>query len=101
MFEITENISDSLEVLGAIDQIQNKVQTTQSEKSMGQFLCSYDSQRLLVLIDSLPDGIILTDTTGSVTLANRSCEGLIGKPLSEFIGKNILDIFLLGGILLR
>jgi len=80
-------------LLGAIDQIQNKVQTTQSEKSMGQFLCSYDSQRLLVLIDSLPDGIILTDTTGSVTLANRSCEGLIGKPLSEFIGQNILDIF--------
>jgi len=80
-------------LLGILDEVSGQTQNSPCENTMGQFLCSYDSQRLLGLFDSLPDGIILTDSTGSLTLANRACEGLIGRPLGDIIGCSLVDIF--------
>lgn len=80
-------------LLGILDEVSGQTQNTPSENTLGQFLCSYDSQRLLGLFDSLPDGIILTDSTGSLTLANRACEGLIGRALGDIIGCLLVDLF--------
>jgi len=80
-------------MLTAIDELISNKHLNQAEDGMGQFLCSYDSQRLLGLLDSLPDGIVLADAGGIIILANRSCEGMIGRALSEFISGSIVDLF--------
>jgi len=63
------------------------------EQNLGQFLCSYDSQRLLGLLDSMPEGIILAEADGTILLANRACEGLLERRLSEFIGQSVFELF--------
>ena len=80
-------------LLAAIDQLRSEIPQNSQNSDIGRFLCSYDSQRLLILLDSLPDGIILADAEGNVILANRSCEGLLGKSLSEFIGRSVTELF--------
>jgi len=80
-------------LVSTIDQVRSEQQLQQAESSMGNFLCSYDAQRLLGLLDSLPDGIVLADAAGTVILANRACEGKISKRLGEFIGRSLEDLF--------
>ena len=80
-------------LLEILDEVSGQTQNLPCEKTLGQFLCSYDSQRLLGLFDSLPDGVILTDSAGSLTLANRACEGLIGRALGDIIGCSLVDLF--------
>ena len=80
-------------LVSTIDQARSEQQLKQAESSMGNFLCSYDAQRLLGLLDSLPDGIVLADAAGTVILANRACEGKISKRLGEFIGRSLEELF--------
>ncbi|MBN1765014.1 MAG: PAS domain S-box protein [Sedimentisphaerales bacterium] len=80
-------------LLSSIDSLLSESQTGTSNESMGQFLCSYDSQRLLGLFDTLPDGVALADAKGIITLVNRACEGLISRNLSDFIGQSVLNMF--------
>ena len=80
-------------LVGAVDELRNKLQVAEVGKGMSQFLCSYDAQRLLGLLDSLPDGIVLTDSMGNIVLANRACEGMLGRRLSEFINCSVRELF--------
>ena len=80
-------------LVDVFDRMHQQIQDTQAQNVMGQFLCSYDSQKLLALIDFLPDGIILADATGSVILANRSCNGKIARSFGELIEKPIDELF--------
>jgi PAS domain S-box-containing protein len=80
-------------LVAAVDELREQNLMKQTGENLGQFLCSYDSQKLLGILDSLTDGIILTDAQGSILLANRSCEGKLGRSLSEFIGQSVLDLF--------
>ncbi len=76
-----------------MEKLQEGAAWQQDEGAMGQFLCSYDSQRLLGVLDSLTEGVLLADADGAVVLVNRACEGLLGRPLNEIIGCPIIDIF--------
>jgi|GEM_PF-953159 len=80
-------------MVSAVDSLREQNLMKQTGENLGQFLCSYDSQKLLGILDSLPDGIILADAQGSILMANRSCEGKLGRSLSEFIGKSIAELF--------
>ena len=80
-------------LVSTMDQARKEQQLRQAESSMGNFLCSYDAQRLLGLLDSLPDGIVLADAAGTIILANRACEGKISKRLGEFIGRSLAELF--------
>jgi len=80
-------------LVAAVDALRAQSLMKQTGENLGQFLCSYDSQKLLGILDSLPDGIILADAQGLIILANRSCEGKLGRSLSEFIGQSILALF--------
>jgi len=80
-------------LLNAIDQINNERQIILAEKNTGKDVCGYDSQRLLGVLDSLSDGIMLADAAGTIIFANRSSEGMIGEPLSEFMYRSLLELF--------
>jgi len=80
-------------LVSTIDQGRSEKKLEQAESSMGNYLCSYDAQRLLGLLDSISDGIVLADAAGTVILANRACEGKISKRLGEFIGRSLEDLF--------
>ncbi|MBN1844376.1 MAG: PAS domain-containing protein [Sedimentisphaerales bacterium] len=80
-------------LVSAWDGFQDRLYRTQSEDALGQFLCSYDSQRLLGILEILPDGVVLLDEQGTIILANRACEGKVSKPLGEFIGRSVLELF--------
>jgi signal transduction histidine kinase len=81
------------QLVAILDQMQQQRQISQAQEGIGQFFCSYDSQRLLAVLDSLEDGIILADATDIITFANRACEGKVGRPLGELIGKSVLELF--------
>ena len=80
-------------LLATLEQLQDARQTSALDAGAGQLLCTYDAQRLLGLLHSLPDGIVLTDPAGAVVLANRACEGLIGRPLNNILGRSVLELF--------
>ncbi len=79
-------------LVDAIDRMLQTDRLRQIQTTQSQFLCSYDAQRLLGVLDALPDGVLLADPRGNVILANRSCEGILGKHLSEFMHGSILDL---------
>ncbi len=79
-------------LLTIIDKMQNDIQSIQAVNNMEQFLCSHDSQRLLRIIDSLSDGIILADSSGNIMIVNRVCEGLLGRSLGELVNCSLADI---------
>ena len=80
-------------LVAAVDTLREQNLMKQTGENLGQFLCSYDSQKLLGILDSLPDGIILADAQGLIIMSNRSCEGKLGRTLSEFIGQSVLELF--------
>ena len=80
-------------LITAIDKLCLEHPAKNDQIDMGQLLCAYDSQKLLGLLDSLPDGIVLADADGTVVFANRACEGKIGRPLSEFLARSVLQLF--------
>ncbi|MCH9022512.1 MAG: PAS domain-containing protein [Planctomycetes bacterium] len=80
-------------LLGLLDQLQNELEIGRAEGNMEQVLGSYESQRHRELFDALPVGVILADASGEILMANRSCEGMLARPLSQFFGCSIADIF--------
>lgn len=80
-------------LLLAINELKNAQHTTALDDDAGHLLCTYDAQRLLGLLHSLPDGVVLTDPVGAIVLANRACEGLIGCPLNDILGRSVLQLF--------
>ncbi len=57
-----------------------------------------ESSRSRAILEAVADGVIVTDTTGQVTLFNASAERILDLPTSEVVGKT-LDKF--GGLLGR
>jgi PAS domain S-box-containing protein len=47
------------------------------------------ASRLRALVETLPDGVVLIDGSGSVLLFNPACEKLFGYPPNEVVGRNI------------
>jgi len=75
------------------DRVQADKQQAEAENNTGKFSRSYDAQRFIGVLESLPDGIILADDSGNIVLANRSCEGMLAKPLSEFMYQPVMQLF--------
>jgi PAS domain S-box-containing protein len=63
-----------------------------NRKSMEHALFE-EKERLAVTLSSIGDGVIATDTEGSVVLINRIAERLTGWSLAEATGKFIEDVF--------
>jgi len=80
-------------LVAAVDGLRDGLADAAGRPDVASFLCSYDAQRLLGLLDSLNDGLLLADGRGTVLLANRACEGLLGRSLSEFIGRRLPEVF--------
>lgn len=80
-------------LLTVIDQVCTGENSTQGGHGLDQVFGSYESQRLSKLFDALGDGVLLADTTGSVVLVNRACEGMLSRSLSQIIGHSVLTLF--------
>ncbi|MBN2211285.1 MAG: PAS domain-containing protein [Sedimentisphaerales bacterium] len=80
-------------LLEILEQLQEQLKLTETQGEVNHFFCGYDSQRLLGVLDSFPDGVILTDPAGLVQLANRRCQGNLSRPLSSLIGKSVIELF--------
>ncbi|GEM_PF-423399 len=52
-----------------------------------------EKERLAVTLRSIGDGVIATDTTGSIVLLNRVAENLTGWKQEEAVGKPLADVF--------
>ena len=97
LFPVGQSRSDAAKgwnhLLGVLDRLQNELEIGRAEGNMEQVLGSYETQRHRDLFDALPVGIILADASGAILMANRSCEGKLARPLSEFFGRSVVDIF--------
>jgi len=50
------------------------------------------SEELRLIFDNAPTGIIITDTTGEITNANRACARLLGYSIESLIGRSHFDL---------
>jgi signal transduction histidine kinase len=80
-------------LLDFLDRLQEQIEVTYAESNVGHIVDSYDAQRLVGLFDALPIGILMADASGRISMANRSCEGKMSRPLSQLIGSNLKDLF--------
>jgi len=80
-------------LINTIEQAANQSQTQQSGQNLNAVFSSYESQRLSKLFDALSNGVILADTTGSVVMANRACEGMLSRSLSQMVDHSIFTLF--------
>lgn len=80
-------------LLAIFEQLQEQLKLSETQSEVSRFFCGYDSQRLLGMLDSFPDGVILADPAGRVQLANRRCQGNLSLPLSSLIGKPVVELF--------
>ena len=80
-------------LVAAVDGLRKQRDLEVAQLGVDQYLSIYDSQRLMFVLDSLSDGIILADSVGHIIMANRTCEGKLGRPMSQFAGTSILELF--------
>lgn len=80
-------------LLARMIQAQQDLQLIRTESHLEEFLCQYDSQRLIALLNVLADGIILADAAGGILLANRASGGKLGRPQLEIAGNNLRELF--------
>jgi signal transduction histidine kinase len=45
-----------------------------------------------VLLDSLPDGLVLADAAGMVTAVNATAARLLGRPVAEALGRHLSEV---------
>lgn len=58
---------------------------------MNKTIDNLSNARLETLLDSLEDGIIITDTLGNIVYINDSCSKILGFSIDELIGHSVLD----------
>jgi len=64
-----------------------------TELKQAEVALSQETERLLVTLRSIGDGVITTDTKGRVTLINKIAEKLTGWSQSQAAGKDIKEVF--------
>jgi len=64
-----------------------------TERKQAEIALSQETERLLVTLRSIGDGVITTDTKGRVTLINKIGETLTGWTQAEASGKDIKEVF--------
>ncbi len=52
-----------------------------------------EKERLAVILASIGDGVVVTDTKGAITFVNRAAEALSGWVGADALGKKLEDIF--------
>ena len=80
-------------LVAAVDQVRQELTLAQAESGMQKLRQGHDSFRMVGLLDTIPDGIILADSTGAIVLANCPCAGRIGRRTDDIIGTSVLDLF--------
>jgi PAS domain S-box-containing protein len=83
-------------VNGKVDRIAIFTRDITERKSMEEELKRY-SENMEMLIQESPTPIMLTDSSGSITLENRSAEDLLGYGPGELLGKPFSEILAEGG----
>ena len=91
--EMTPAAKGWSKVIEAIEQLQRELQLRQTNEHLSKQRNGFDALQLNQLLDGITDGIVLADNSGAIILANRSCEGKVGKELDKFVGKSILELF--------
>jgi len=82
-------------VLGAekeTDEIQFIIKDISARKQVEEKLAS-EQEKLNVTLQSIADGVVTTDTQGTIILLNRIAEKLTGWSQDEAIGRFLQDVF--------
>ena len=81
------------QLLLAVDHLAKKSETGQADHGLDQIFSSYESQRLAKVFDAISNGIIVADISGTIVLANRACEGMLGRSCSQILDRSVLELF--------
>ncbi|MGE5538980.1 MAG: ATP-binding protein [Gemmatimonas sp.] len=60
-----------------------------SERESARAATMLSEGRLRSIVDLAPDGILITDETGNVEMANRGVEAIYGAPQSAIVGRSV------------
>ncbi len=81
-------ISEDGAVLGGMGIIEDVTEQRQYEKHLAE-----ETERLMVTLRSIGDGVISTDIEGKITLMNRVAESLTGWSHKEASGRRLSEVF--------
>jgi PAS domain S-box-containing protein len=87
----------SLEGSAALTKIDDEVVTVViardvTQRKMVEEALKQSEKKLREIIDTSPDAIVWTDTTGKITLVNSKGSELTGFSKKELVGKNFMDV---------
>ncbi len=80
------------------EQIKTAVTVTEPERTNGTVVASKPEQTnrfeaYQAILETIGDGIVVSDTRGQVRLVNRAAERILGKPRRELLGQPIGTIY--------
>jgi PAS domain S-box-containing protein len=72
----------------AVGYLQLRVKIVQQAQSLARLIRRYkqDSSRLLIILESIPDGIVVSDTGDKMVLVNRAALEILGMRKSDVVG---------------
>ncbi len=84
---------------GAVSVFRDSTPLKQAERSLQRAVTDLQEQNrfMEMVFQSISDGVVASDRTGTLTMVNRSAEGLLGRPLGR--GDDAASVF--GGALFR
>lgn len=80
--------NEKKEIISMLGVTRNVTERRQAENALAE-----EKERLAVTLRSIGDGVIVTDTSGRITLLNKVGEELTGWRCEEAIGKPLTDVF--------
>lgn len=81
---VVERAQDKIRLLRQTEKLERERSLTLADLSM-------EKSRVSAIVESLPNGVVVTDTTGQVVLINPSFKHLVGLPPDSEPGNNIAD----------
>jgi PAS domain S-box-containing protein len=89
--EFGQFISKFNQFIDFVNQRVADVETERERVVTSTKLLSYRKERVLRVLESMPDAILVMDDTGTITVVNRRLENLLGVDVSTLSGSNSLE----------
>jgi PAS domain S-box-containing protein len=81
---------DDGKIVGAVEVTLDITARKRAEEALAR-----EKEHLAVTLASIGDGVVVTDTNGTITFINRSAEALSGWARADALGRKLDDIFML------
>ncbi len=75
-----------------VNEMHEQLKTMQLRTAVDSTLTAYRSERLAAVLRQMPHGVLVIESSGQISFANRSAERMLGRTEEDLSGKNVKDV---------